>query len=386
MIPLDLDVCQKASRYATRVCQEMTKRSSLIKDLKKDSVPYFERDEIMPYLGDKLGKGGFNNVYELEKINLDESSPVNDEQRQQRLVVKRNIGRKLLAVKFLNEAAMANTNEFCNGAADLLLEAKYLSAISNHPHPSIISLHGVAAAGAAGFATGQMGGYFLVVDRLYDTLDKRIDIWKELKRRKLRHLSPANIKLLQAMFLQRLHVACDICGAIRHLHNLKIVFRDLKPDNVGFNFEGRVKLFDFGLAKELDPLQKTADDCYEMSGGTGSRRFMAPEVALGEPYNLSADIYSFSILFWELVALEKAFGKLTQEEHREMVIKKNDRPPLKRDWKPAIQYILQNCWTRNPRQRLNAKDLYNALKEQIDSYYEDGFESYEEGQENKLCI
>lgn len=127
-------------------------------------------------------------------------------------------------------------------------------------------------------------------------------------------------------------------------------------------------------------------DCYEMSGGTGSRRFMAPEVALGEPYNLSADIYSFSILFWELVALEKAFGKLTQEEHREMVIKKNDRPPLKRDWKPAIQYILQNCWTRNPRQRLNAKDLYNALKEQIDSYYEDGFESYEEGQENKLCI
>lgn len=386
MIPLDLDVCQKASRYATRVCQEMTKRSSLIKDLKKDSVPHFERDEIMPYLGDKLGKGGFNNVYELEKINLDESSPVNDEQRQQRLVVKRNIGRKLLAVKFLNEAAMANTNEFCNGAADLLLEAKYLSAISNHPHPSIISLHGVAAAGAAGFATGQMGGYFLVVDRLYDTLDKRIDIWKELKRRKLRHLSPANIKLLQAMFLQRLHVACDICGAIRHLHNLKIVFRDLKPDNVGFNFEGRVKLFDFGLAKELDPLQKTADDCYEMSGGTGSRRFMAPEVALGEPYNLSADIYSFSILFWELVALEKAFGKLTQEEHREMVIKKNDRPPLKRDWKPAIQYILQNCWTRNPRQRLNAKDLYNALKEQIDSYYEDGFESYEEGQENKLCI
>jgi len=386
MIPLDLDVCQKASRYATRVCQEMTKRSSLIKDLKKDCVPYFERDEIIPFLGDKLGKGGFNSVYELEKIELDESSPVSDDQRQQRLTILKNIDRKLLAVKFLNESAMANSNEFCNGAADLLLEAKYLSAISNHPHPSIISLHGVAAAGAAGFATGQMGGYFLVVDRLYDTLDKRIDIWKELKRRKLRHSSPANIKLLQAMFLQRLHVATDICGAIRHLHNLKIVFRDLKPDNVGFNFEGRVKLFDFGLAKELDPLQKTADGFYEMSGGTGSRRFMAPEVALGQPYNLSADVYSFSILFWELVALEKAFGKLSQEEHRETVIKKDDRPPLKRDWRPAIQHILQNCWKRNPRERTNAQELYKQLKEQVDSYYEDGFESYEEGREKKLCI
>lgn len=258
----------------------------------------------MPYLGEKLGKGGFNSVYELEKIELDESSPCSDEQRRQRSAVAHSLQRKL-AVKFLNESAMGNSNvsaqakdvfdsplrpfliklcvkEFCNGAADLLLEAKYLSALSNHPHPSIISLHGVAAAGAAGFATGQMGGYFLVVDRLYDTLDKRIDVWKELKRRKLRHSSPTNIKLLQAMFLQRLQVACDICSAIRHLHNLKVVFRDLKPDNVGFDFEGRVKLFDFGLAKELDPLQRTPDGMYEMSGGTGSRRFMAPEVALGE--------------------------------------------------------------------------------------------------------
>jgi len=104
-----------------------------------------------------------------------------------------------------------------------------------------------------------------------------------------------------------------------------------------------------------------------MSGGTGSRRFMAPEVALGQPYNLSADIYSFSILFWELVALEKAFGKLSQDEHREMVIKKNDRPPLKRDWRPAIQCILQNCWVRNPRERTGAKELYKQLKEQVDS-------------------
>ena len=127
---------------------------------------------------------------------------------------------------------MSNSNEFCNGAADLLLEAKYLSALSNHPHNSIIKLHGVAAAGAAGFATGQMGGYFLLVDRLYDTLDKRIDIWKELKRRKMKQLNnntnvSENIKLLQGLFLQRLQVAMDISSAIKHLHKLQIVFRDL---------------------------------------------------------------------------------------------------------------------------------------------------------------
>ncbi|CAJ1946234.1 unnamed protein product [Cylindrotheca closterium] len=364
----------------------MTKRSSLIRDLEVDCVPAFERDEIIPFLGDKLGKGGFNTVYELEKINLDEQSPCNEAQRQQRGLVVRNVSKKL-AVKFLNESAMGNSNEFCNGAADLLLEAKYLSALSNHPHPSIINLHGVAAAGAAGFATGQMGGYFLIVDRLYDTLDKRIELWKELRRRKLRHSSESNVKLLQAMFLQRITVACDICSAIRHLHRLKIVFRDLKPDNVGFDFDGRVKLFDFGLAKELDPLQKTPEGDYEMSGGTGSRRFMAPEVSLGEPYHLSADIYSFAILFWELCALEKAFGRMSQEEHKERAIYNDDRPPIKKEWKPEISALLQKCWKRNPRERIDAADLYQKLRHEVNLYYEEGFEEVEElGQERKLCI
>ena len=44
-------------------------------------------------------------------------------------------------------------------------------------------------------------------------------------------------------------------------------------DNIGFGFNNCVKLFDFGLAKELDPYQKLDNGLYKMSGGTGSRRF-----------------------------------------------------------------------------------------------------------------
>lgn len=44
-------------------------------------------------------------------------------------------------------------------------------------------------------------------------------------------------------------------------------------DNIGFGYNNAVKLFDFGLAKELDPYQKLDNGLYKMSGGTGSRRF-----------------------------------------------------------------------------------------------------------------
>lgn len=49
-----------------------------------------------------------------------------------------------------------------------------------------------------------------------------------------------------------------------------------KPDNVGFNTDGEVKIFDFGLAKRLERLDRTDDGLYRMTGNTGSLRYMSP--------------------------------------------------------------------------------------------------------------
>ena len=56
-----------------------------------------------------------------------------------------------------------------------------------------------------------------------------------------------------------------------------MLYRDLKPSNVGFDSQGRVQLFDFGLAKEVNSLDAGNDGTYLLSGNTGSPRFMAPE-------------------------------------------------------------------------------------------------------------
>ncbi|KAL7503691.1 hypothetical protein ACHAXN_001445 [Cyclotella atomus] len=80
-----------------------------------------------------------------------------------------------------------------------------------------------------------------------------------------------------------------------YLHENNIIYRDTKPQNVGFDVRGDLKLFDFGLAKLL-PSNDNYQDTYKLSMA-GTPRFMAPEVLCekSKGYNLKADVYSFMI-------------------------------------------------------------------------------------------
>jgi serine/threonine protein kinase len=92
---------------------------------------------------------------------------------------------------------------------------------------------------------------------------------------------------------------------------------------------------------------------------------MAPEVALCEPYGLSADMYSFSILMWEMLALEKAFGRMPTDKHRELVVLGTDRPKIDPEWTSGLKDILEGCWASDPLQRPEAKNVYKMLQQEI---------------------
>jgi serine/threonine protein kinase len=154
---------------------------------------------------------------------------------------------------------------YLKGVVDLALETQYLAALSTQ-HPHILRIRGVSAAGP------YQPGYFIVLDRLHDVLSKRLTAWMH-RHRSTKGLTGAltgGRRKVKDLLIERLLVATDVASAVEFLHSRNVIYRDLKPDNVGFDGDGSVKIFDFGLAKELNEAEMDEDGLYHMTGFTGT--------------------------------------------------------------------------------------------------------------------
>jgi len=91
-----------------------------------------------------------------------------------------------------------------------------------------------------------------------------------------------------------LDVAAQICAALDHAHTHGIVHRDLKLENILITPEGTAKLTDFGLARSL------ASRLTSEGTLVGTVFYLAPELALGQPFDGRADLYALGVLLYEL--------------------------------------------------------------------------------------
>jgi serine/threonine protein kinase len=129
---------------------------------------------------------------------------------------------------------------------------------------------------------------------------------------------------------------------------------------------GDVKIFDFGLAKELDPsLRHGCTEFYELSGNTGSLRYMSPEVARCEPYNLTADVYSFGLLLWQVCSLMLPYDGMNRQDHSELVVYGNERPPLNSSWSTPLRILMKRAWEPDPTVRPSMDSIYKILRREI---------------------
>lgn len=318
-------------------------------------LPTLEREEI-EIAGDLLGQGKFCSVYEIQSIKLPESEM--DEGRlllQQHCLEQQAEGSKRYAIKQINEHL--NTSSKIDGVVDLAIEAKYLSCIS---HPNIINL--VAT------PTGSTS-YFLVLERLSGSLEQRIyREWHPQVSKLEGKFGMGKLtrkKQLAALWKSRFHIMHDVAKGMAYLHEHEIIHRDIKPQNIGIDYEGNAVIFDFGLVKELLPKDKVRDNEFKATGRTGTRKYMAPEVVLYKPYGTPADIYSFAITFWETMTLKRPFDQMSAGELNKFLLDKDKRPPIPRSWSFEVTEMLKKTWSTDPNMRPTAKELCAMIGEEI---------------------
>jgi non-specific serine/threonine protein kinase len=200
---------------------------------------------------EKLGEGGMGVVYKARDPRLN----------------------RFVALKVL-PAALARDE---GRRARLLREARAASALS---HPHIVVVHDLA----------------------HDN-DQHFIVMEYLEGRSLSDLIPGEGLPLH----EALPYATDIAEALAAAHGVGVVHRDLKPGNVLISAAGRVKVLDFGLAKQLveDPSDEDAPTRSRALTGPGlvmgTLSYMSPEQASGEAVDARSDIFSFGTVLYEML-------------------------------------------------------------------------------------
>ncbi|KAG0494907.1 hypothetical protein HPP92_005901 [Vanilla planifolia] len=156
--------------------------------------------------------------------------------------------------------------------------------------------------------------------------------------------------------------ALDIARAMECLHSHGIIHRDLKPENLLLTADKKtVKLVDLGLARE-EALTEM------MTAETGTYRWMAPElystVTLrhGEKkhYNHKVDVYSFSIVLWELLHNKLPFEGMSNLQAAYAAAFKNVRPSAE-NLLEDLATIVTLCWEEDPNARPNFGQIIQML-------------------------
>ncbi|KAH3766111.1 serine/threonine-protein kinase STY46 [Pelomyxa schiedti] len=168
------------------------------------------------------------------------------------------------------------------------------------------------------------------------------------------HLLTENLKV---------KIATDVANAMCFLHSHSVIYRDLKCTNILMvstspSSKLHCKLTDFGSAKNVP----TLSELFSHTGCIGTPAYMAPEMLDNKPYNHKVDVYSFAIIFWEVLSQDHPWGNTKPWDIPSMVLS-GSRPQLPDDSPSKCQDIISKCWRHDPDSRPEFSSILRCLKD-----------------------
>jgi len=173
---------------------------------------------------------------------------------------------------------------------------------------------------------------------------------------------------------EALRIACEIIEGMARAHEARVIHRDLKPDNVVIDREGRVRILDFGLARildEPDPAAATDDsqlttrDVSEEGKIMGTAMYMSPEQVRGDDVDARSDIFSFGITLYEMLTGVRPFAGKNSTSTLARILEAAPEPPgrLVANLPEAVEDAVLRCLKKKPADRYaTSRDLLRDLR------------------------
>ncbi|PNJ28915.1 PKN1 isoform 6, partial [Pongo abelii] len=224
---------------------------------------------------------------------------------------------ELFAIKALKKGDIVARDE----VESLMCEKRILAAVTSAGHPFLVNLFGC-------FQTPEHVCFVMEYSAGGDLmLHIHSDVFSEPR----------------AVF----YSACVVLG-LQFLHEHKIVYRDLKLDNLLLDTEGYVKIADFGLCKEgMGYGDRTSTFC-------GTPEFLAPEVLTDTSYTRAVDWWGLGVLLYEMLVGESPFPGDDEEEVFDSIV--NDEVRYPRFLSAEAIGIMRRLLRRNPERRLGSSE------------------------------
>ena len=178
-----------------------------------------------------------------------------------------------------------------------------------------------------------------------------------------------HIKAQHALPLEEaLPIARQIAEALEAAHEKGIIHRDLKPANIKITPDGKVKVLDFGLAKDVTAVARSGDESQSPTISVAATRagmilgtagYMSPEQARGKPLDKRTDIWSFGCVLFEMLAGKMSFaGETVSDTIASILTAEPDWSSLPAGIPRRIENLLRRCLEKNPMRRL--RDIGDA--------------------------